>query len=519
MYVNRSDMELRKTIIGNHKLIVTGRYFYLFTLALWLFIQSCSSIGYLKKPPAADPVLIFQEKINEILQDSVLYQAHTGIKIVSLDRNEVLYEKNSHKLFHPASNMKIITTAAALKKLGVNFKFKTEVLVDTPGIADGKIAGNLYLKGGGDPDLTSDDLRKMIQNLKEQGITEIEGDLICDERYFDELFLGSGWMWDDASCWECAAISALSVNDNCVEVHLQPAPVIGEKPIVTICPATNYVKIDNQGITVDSLDTLQQQKFKIEREWIHPSNVIHIEGGIANNIPEVIQVIDIREPALYTGTLFRELLTDADIKFSGTVKKGVTSTNAISLITYWSKPLSLIVYNTNKESDNLSAELILKTMGAEKKNPPGTSRKGITVINEYLHEIGQDSSRFRLADGSGVSRYNLVSPELLVAILKDMYHDSKVQAEFKSSLPIAALDGTLKKRMKDSPAAGNLRAKTGSLSDVSTLSGYATSADGENLAFSLMMIHFNVPTSYIRMVQDKIGEAISSFHRNLSKSK
>lgn len=519
MYVNRNNVEKRRTIIGNHRPVITRQYFYLFALALWLFIQSCSSIGYLKKPASTDPVLIFQEKMNGILKDSVLYQAHVGIKIVSLDRNEVLYEKNSHKLFHPASNMKIITTATALKKLGVDFKFKTEVLVDTPGISDGKIKGNLYLRGGGDPDLTSDDLRKMIQTLKEQGITEIEGDLICDESYFDELFLGSGWMWDDASCWECAAISALSVNDNCVEVHLQPAPLIGEKPIITIHPATNYVKIDNQGITVDSLDTLQLQKFRMEREWIHPSNVIHIEGGIANNIPKVIGVVDVHEPALYTGTLFRELLADADIKFSGTIKKGVTSSNAISVLTYWSKPLSLVVYNTNKESDNLSAELILKTMGAEKKNSPGTSHKGIAVINEYLHEIGMDSSRFRLADGSGVSRYNLVSPELLVAILKDMHHDSKVQAEFKSSLPIAALDGTLKKRMKDTPAAGNLRAKTGSLSDVSTLSGYATSADGENLAFSLMMIHFNVPMSHIRTLQDKIGEAISSFHRSSSKLK
>lgn len=519
MYVNRKDIKIRRTIVGTHRPVVAARYFHLFTLALWLFVQSCSSIGYLKKPVSTDPVSIFQEKINRILQDSVLYQAHTGIMIVSLDRDDVLYEKNSHKLFHPASNMKIITTATALKKLGVDFKFKTEVLVDTPGISDGKIAGNLYLRGGGDPDLTSDDLRKMIQTLKEQGMTEIKGDIICDESYFDELFLGSGWMWDDASCWECAAISALSVNDNCVEVHLQPAPVIGEKPIVTINPVTNYVKIDNQGITVDSLDTLQLQKFRIEREWIHPSNVIHIEGGIANHIPKVIQVVDVVEPALYTGTLFSELLTDADIKFSGTIKKGVTTSSAIPVITYWSKPLSLVVYNTNKESDNLSAEFILKTMGAERKNPPGMSRKGIAVINEYLQEIGLDSSRFRLADGSGVSRYNLVSPELLVTILKDMHHDSKVQAEFKSSLPIAALDGTLKNRMKDSPAAGNLRAKTGSLSDVSTLSGYATSMDGENLAFSLMMIHFNVPTSHIRKVQDKIGEAISSFHRNSLKSK
>jgi D-alanyl-D-alanine carboxypeptidase/D-alanyl-D-alanine-endopeptidase (penicillin-binding protein 4) len=152
-------------------------------------------------------------------------------------------------------------------------------------------------------------------------------------------------------------------------------------------------------------------------------------------------------------------------------------------------------------------------MGAEKKGPPGTAKKGIAVINQYLNEIGLDTSDYQLADGSGVSRYNLITPDLLIELLKNMHQDFKIQAEFKNSLPIAAVNGTLTGRMQNSEAAEKLRAKTGTLSDVSSLSGYTTSADGESIAFSIIMEHFIVPVSKIHKIQNEIGETISNFSR------
>ncbi|MFQ5583496.1 MAG: D-alanyl-D-alanine carboxypeptidase/D-alanyl-D-alanine-endopeptidase, partial [Calditrichia bacterium] len=173
----------------------------------------------------------------------------------------------------------------------------------------------------------------------------------------------------------------------------------------------------------------------------------------------------------------------------------------------------LIIYRTNKISDNLSAELIMKTLGAEIKGPPGTAKKGLYVIRRFIAETGVDSSSYKLADGSGVSRYNVITPDLIIQLLKAMHKDFRIQAEFKSSLPIAGVDGTLRRRMKDSPAETMLRAKTGTLSGVSALSGYTATADGEIVAFSMIMEHFVMSASKIRKVQDKIGELITSFSR------
>lgn len=485
----------------------------LFGLVVLIFLNSCASSKTLKPVAHIDPVSEFQKKIDGILQDSILYPTRTGIKIISLDNGETLYDSNSRLLFHPASNMKLLTTAAALKKMGVNFKFKTELLTDSSRSLPAEISGNLYLKGYGNPDLTTDDLRKIVKSLKDRGVCRISGDLVCDDSYFDELFLGAGWMWDDVNCWECAAISPLSVNDNCLEVIVKPASKIGEKPIVSVNPPTGYVLLENQSTTVDSLDTLELDQFKVERAWIYPDNIIRVQGGVGIIDPPDTFFIEVIDPTLYTGTLFAELLAEAGIEFSGKVKPGTAPTDAEILFTDWSEPLSLVVYNTNKVSDNLSAELILKTMGAEKKGPPGTAPKGIVVINQYLSEIGLDTSAYHLADGSGVSRYNLITPYLLIELLKDMHQDIKVQAEFKASLPIAGVDGTLKKRMQDSTATEKLRAKTGSLSDVSSLSGYTTTADGENIAFSIIMEHFIVPASKIRKIQNQIGEVVSNFSR------
>ena len=224
-------------------------------------------------------------------------------------------------------------------------------------------------------------------------------------------------------------------------------------------------------------------------------------------------MIDVVEAGLYTGTLLKEIFQKEEIILDGQVRKGIVPDTNIVLVNHLSKPLSIAVYNTNKISDNLSAELLMKTVGAEIKGPPGTAEKGISVVHQFLEEIGVDSTAYELADGSGVSRYNVITPDLIINLLKAMDKDFRIQAEFKTSLPIAGVDGTLQGRMKHSAAEGKLRAKTGSLRGVSALSGYTTSADNELLAFSIIMEHFVIQTSKIRKIQDRIGNLISSFSR------
>ncbi len=482
---------------------------------VFLIVSCAASRSQTGSSSKNQPILELRRKIDALLQDSSLYQTRTGIKIISMDTDEILYSQDSGILFHPASNMKLLTTATALKKLGPDFLFRTQVWADSSFTGDSVVSGNIYLKGYGNPDLMVDDLGKMVTALKEQGIREITGNLIYDESYFDDLYRGSGWMWDDASAWYWAPITPLTVDDNCVNVTVKPGGKLGDSLIVDIDPQTDYMKIVNHGVTVDSTDTLLLDEFKVEREWKHPSNTIYVQGGYNINEPPQIFTIDVVDGSLYTGTLFTEILREQGIKFKENILKGIVSDSAVILVDYPSKPLSLVVYNTNKTSDNLSAELILKTLGAEIKGPPGTAPKGISIIYNYLSSLGVDSTTYNLADGSGVSRYNVITPDLLITLLKDMDHDFRIQAEFKTSLPIAAMDGTLENRMRNSPAAEKLRAKTGSLSGVSALSGYTTTADGEKIAFSIIMEHFVTSTSKIRKIQDSIGELISSFSRHV----
>ncbi|MCH8981510.1 D-alanyl-D-alanine carboxypeptidase/D-alanyl-D-alanine-endopeptidase, partial [candidate division KSB1 bacterium] len=274
---------------------------------------------------------------------------------------------------------------------------------------------------------------------------------------------------------------------------------------------TSYVTIENFGVTADSSDSSLLKGFKIERKWRESQNTITIKGGLKTQSPQKVRVIEIVEPALYFGTLFSELLADEKIALNGNIIKGTSPDTNLVLVEHLSEPLSSLITKNNKDSDNLYAELILKTLGAEEKGKPGTAEKGISVIKQFFNEMGVDTTSFGLADGSGVSRYNVISPDQIIELLKAMYKDFRLRAEFVASLAIAGVDGTLRNRMKNTSAQGKLRAKTGTIRGTSALSGYTTTADGEPVAFSIIMEHFVKPTSAIRKLQDQIGVILSSF--------
>ncbi|MFQ5650185.1 MAG: D-alanyl-D-alanine carboxypeptidase/D-alanyl-D-alanine-endopeptidase [bacterium] len=487
-----------------------GRHLLALHLLALALLTACAPLGRLEKPATAEIDLPeLQRRIDTILQDSVLAHSRVGIKIVSLASGQTVYEKNSHLLFHPASNMKLLTTATALTRLGTNFTFKTILYADTAAVFDSVIVGNLYLKGFADPELSLTDLAWMAQQLKKKGIRRITGDLVCDDTTLDELYRGAGWMWDDASSWYYAPIGALTVNDNCVTVAVKPGARVGDSLQVRLDPPTAYMKVANLGLTVDSLDTIHIKKFKVQRKWITPENTVVISGGLPPGAKERRYVIDVVNPTLFTGTLFAEALEREAIELSGQIVAGELPDTNVVLVTHLSQPLASVVRNTNKISDNLSAELILKTVGAELKGTPGTAKKGLAVVKEFLHEAGVDTTALSLADGSGSSRYNQISPDHIMKVLQAMHKDFRLQAEFKASLPIAGVDGTLRHRMKTTPAEGKLRAKTGNLRGVSALSGYTTTATGELLAFAMIMEHFVARNALVKQVQDRIGSVIS----------
>lgn len=480
---------------------------YLFGIFL---IVGCSSVKNIKPvDTAAISLSDLKLQIDSILQDSAMAQTQVGIKIVSLRTGQIIYEHDSEKLFHPASNMKLLSTATALVKLGPNFKFKTQLLADTSVVQDSVITGNLYLKGHGNPDLRVADLRWLAAELTKSGIRKITGDLICDDSFFDDYRKGYGWMWDDVSDWYYAPISALNLNENCVEISVKPGEQVGDSLEFHLEPKTAHMRILSTGLTVDSLDTLKIREFKVERRWRPAENIIDISGGMIVGARERTYTIDVVDGALYTGALLSEVLTSEAIEIFGSVKNGVAPDTSILIAEHLSEPLTEVVFHTNKVSYNLGAEALVKTLGAHSGQMPGTAARGLSTIKQYFNEFKVDTTGFRLADGSGSSRYILITPSQIVALLQTMHKDFRVQAEFKSSLPIAGVDGTLKNRMKGTPAQGKLRAKTGTLSGVAALSGYTATADGEHLVFSMIMSHYVGSSRKIRNVQDKIGALIS----------
>lgn len=486
----------------------------LFCLTTLWFHFGCASLRPTTRPaPEVDAVAVLTHALDTALSDSALQQTHAHVKIVSLARDEILYQRDGRYLLHPASNQKLLTTAAALNFLGPSYRFKTLLYADSGAVSDSVVSGNLYLKGFGDPGLSTADLHHMVDELTTLGIGLIEGDIVCDDTYFDSLRVGVGWMWDDGPVGGYySPISALALNSNTVELRIRPGEYPEEPVRVRMLPPTAYMTIDNQAVTLSRPDSAME--LEVRRDPLR--NRVEVLGGMPVGTSEETYLVDVVDPALYAGTVFHEMLAGAGIEVRGRVLKGVVPDSVVVLLVHESAPLSQAVQYTNKESHNLSAEMLLKGVGAAFMGPPGTAEKGLDAIRLMFTEIGVDTSRLEIVDGSGVSRYNLISPDILIEWLRAAYENPRWGAEFVASLPIAGVDGTLENRMRGTPAEGVLRAKTGSLAGISSLAGYTTTEDGETLAFSMIFGHFVGEPGPIRRVQDRIGAILTSFRRQLA---
>lgn len=487
---------------------MTGRFVRHAALALlWVFI----TVSVVTAGQPSPAVRGLRQEIDTYLKSSALSQSHVGIKIVSLKTGEVLYARDDKLLFQPASTLKLFTTSAALSELGAGFRFKTVVYGDSPDVRDGTLSGNLYLKGFADPQLTTDSLTWIARQLKARSVERVTGDLVCDETYLDDWYYGKGWMWDDASSSSFAPIGGLTVNSNCVAVRVRPGLSEGEPAVVTPEPQTSYVAINNTAITRAS-DA--GSSLKVERKWRERENVITVTGNVNIGQPEKTFVLEVTQPAHYTCQLFSEILAANKIDISGKIKYGAVPDDSTELIRFSSAPLSEIIKEINKKSINLYAELLMKTLGAELQPPQGTADKGIAGIKTFLRHIGIDTAAIEIVDGSGVSSYNLISPDQLAGLLSGIYRSGELRETFMESLSIAGVDGTLKSRMRKTLAEGRVRAKTGAHTGVSTIAGYTVTQDGEAVAFSIMIEGFLVEKAYITDIEDRILVLISSFSRN-----
>ncbi|WP_243355114.1 D-alanyl-D-alanine carboxypeptidase/D-alanyl-D-alanine endopeptidase [Bacillus litorisediminis] len=454
-----------------------------------------------------------QAKIDAILSDERLLGTSTGVSIRNADTGEVLYSYHGDMRLHPASNMKQLTTIAALETLGEDYQFTTEVLTDGS-ITGNVLQGNLYIKGKGDPTLLEKDLDQFAKDLRALGIQQINGDLIGDDSWYDDVRLSQDLNWSDEQFYTGAQVSALTLSPNedydagTVIVEVTPSDEAGGKAQVKVTPETDYVTIINN---TEMTAAGGSKSISIERE--HGTNNIVIEGAMPLDGSRSRSWVAVWEPTGYAMDVFKKSLEEQGIKLVGNtdVKIGVTPENATLLTSKKSMTLEELLIPFMKLSNNGHGETLTKEMGKVVYGE-GSWDKGLQVIEEVVTDFGVNGDTILLRDGSGMSHKNMIPANEITQLLYAVQDESWYPA-FEFSLPVAGesdrlVGGTLRTRMTSEPAKGNVKAKTGSLTGVSTLSGYVTSADGKKLIFSIMIN--NYLASSVRSIEDSIAVTLAN---------
>lgn len=444
-----------------------------------------------------------EDEINEIYKDDFLKSSMLAVSIYDLTDNKILFQKNEKLLLTPASNMKILTTTTALEFLGTDYSFQTSVFHNGI-VMDSICYGDIYVKGGFDPDFTTDDLDSLVLKIVNYGIKEIRGNIYGDVSNMDSLFWGSGWMWDDDPSSDFPYLTPLIINDACVQIEYEPGE-INKEVNYKIIPETNYFDVLNNSITKENAT----EDFEITRDWQSRGNEILIKGSLSSNSKKDTVKINIVNPELYFLYLLKEKLEKQNVEFLGKLDTA-TAPQFAKLIYTRERKFKDVIVNLNKESDNLSAEMTLRAIALKNLGNPASAQNGIKIIDSLINKTGLNSDDYVLADGSGISRYNLITTELLVDLLKYMFQNSTDNYEvLKNSFPLSGVDGTLSSRMKDTKAYKNVNAKTGTLSGVSSLSGYLKSANSHDITFSIMIQNFIGSSKKARNIQDRICTFLS----------
>ncbi len=449
--------------------------------------------------------LTIQRRMEQIV-DSVDPNVHIGIEVVSLATGKTLYEKNASSLFLPASTMKLITGSAAMEILGIDYRFLTKIYTDGL-IEKGVIKGNVWIKGAGDPELSTRSLEDLALQVKLKGVQRIQGNIYIDRSDFDGIAQGPGWTWDDGAVDWNSPLDALTINHSCVAIWVKPNSLCELPPEVYIEPETELVTVENHALTVENKEALS-----VERRWKTKENIIDVSGSVVKGQEIQKFRVPVESPYVYAAYVFRDLLEKNGIRFKGKIEEKKMGPGYSELASYASRPLFEMVVEMMKISDNLIADSLFKKIGQQIFGSPGSWQNGMEAIKSFLTEkVGMDVSNLVIVDGSGISRYNLLSPHQLITLLTWVDQHSAISSEFMASLPISGTDGNLCNRMTAPSVKGKVRAKTGSLMGVSTLAGYATTWKGERLVFSIMMSGFTKESSqYKREIEDRILEFLTS---------
>jgi D-alanyl-D-alanine carboxypeptidase/D-alanyl-D-alanine-endopeptidase (penicillin-binding protein 4) len=526
-------------------------------LALVLSLH-LSAAGEKKRAPKRG----LSEEIAAVLSQPLLNRAHWGVDVVDLETSKALYSQNSDQLFLPASNAKLFTTAAALAIAGPDYRFRTTVEAEGKIDDNGRLLGDLVIVGRGDPNISgralpyalktlrtaphTQILEDMADQVARHGLKMVDGDLIGDDTYYAFERYAEGWAWDDLQWIDGAPVSALTFNDNVVFVNVLPGEHPGDKAVITVEPETSYYELDNRVVT----STAGVAK----RVGIHRdpgSKKIVLWGSLPVGDAGLKEPMSIDDPAEFVAQLFRTLLERRGITVRGKARArhgegaqffdqtapqpinvptpgGATPAGAVPSVSpiapqvpdlnasfantvlaeHVSTPLVDDIRVINKTSENLHAELALRLAG-KLRGSGGSFEGGVAAIKQVLLQAGLKDDEFTFLDGSGLSRRDLFTPAATVQLL--IYAARQPWgAAFEESLPVSGVDGSLADRFKNTPAAGVIHAKTGSLSHVNALSGYGQTQSGRRFVFSIFCNNHNMPAGKVLAAMDAVMQLIVS---------
>jgi serine-type D-Ala-D-Ala carboxypeptidase/endopeptidase (penicillin-binding protein 4) len=493
-------------------------------LALTLLLDACAART---APVITDPggLLLVSPEAEQLAGDlDILFSAestahaHWAVAVTALASREPLYSLNAGRLMVPASNQKILTTAVAAERLGWDYRFTTRVLATGPIGADGTLEGDLVIVSNGDPTINPrhperwrvfDDWAAVLQG---RGVKIVSGQIVGDDNAFAEPGWGVGWAWDDLQYGYGAPVSALQYNENQVELLVGPGMEAGARAIISTSPLGSGLVVDH-GVTTAAAGTATS----VDIARVPGTGFLQVRGQIAADAKPAAITAAVDNPTRLYVHAFREALARHGIFVSGAPVdiddlRGPPRTSAATeVIVDHSPPLTEIIDVTMKWSRNLYAETLLYAL-----SPPGepaTGAKGLEAVRETLSSWGIVPDSYRPRDGSGLSRYDYVSAQMIIHLLEHIAGDSKHAELFRATLPVGGVSGTLATRLKGTPAEGRVFAKTGSMSNIRALSGYITTLEGHPLVFSILVNNYNVSTADIDAIVDKALIRLVQFKR------
>jgi D-alanyl-D-alanine carboxypeptidase/D-alanyl-D-alanine-endopeptidase (penicillin-binding protein 4) len=534
----KTNIVLRRFAAAPH-FILAG----LLLTAAWL----ASFPGFAQQPaPTTAPASLaeLQQRLSEHVQHPRFAAGSFGVKVVSLETGKTLFENDAAKLLSPASNCKLYTMALALDKLGGDYRIKTSLYAEAKPDQRGNLKGDLIVYGRGDPGFNVKAgggdifraLQPLVAALTNAGVRQISGDLIGEDSFIVGAPLGSGWAWDDMNYYYGAEISALTINDNTLQVSVKPGAKAGAPCQLTISPATSYVVLSNRTQTIAAAG-------RRDINFYRPlgQNVIYVTGQMPLDQTNYTDDVTFSNPAGLFVALFKEALARHGVKVSGTTRtmnwldrQGQTLDpgKLVELGAVQSKTMRELNVAVQKPSQNLYTDLMLAHVGSLERERVQAERSarntnaaietvvgttssedyGIRELDKFLTKAGVKRGEVRFEEGSGLSRNNVATPNATIALLEYMSRHAEAKS-YHDALPIAGKDGTLRNRLKGTRAEGNVHAKTGTLRWANSTSGYVTTAAGEKLAFCLMLNRYAAPAPEFsaRAELDKVIVQLADF--------